>query len=324
MIRVIDLFCGCGGLSLGLQQAGFDVVAGFDNWQKALDIYEHNLRHDTINMDLANVDDVVKQIKTYKVDMIAGGPPCQDFSHAGKRDEDNGKGDLTVSFAEIIEKVRPQIFLMENVDRITKTSKFATAFKIFKKAGYGVTIKTLDASFYGVPQRRKRCFVVGILGEQDNYLDTYLLALSRAKNMTIREYLGNKLGIEHYYRHPRNYSRRGVFSIDEASPTVRGVNRPLPKGYPGHIGDTSKNYTNIRPLTTIERSYIQTFPDKFEFFGSKTELEQMIGNAVPVNLAKAVGTAIITFLDGVYSTETNKNVTIFEQCNNMSLNFDVT
>ena len=114
--------------------------------------------------------------------------------------------------------------------------------------------------------------------------------------MTIRDYLGDSLGLDYYYRHPRNYSRRGVFSIDEPSPTVRGVNRPLPPGYKKHSGDPINiNLSDIRPLTTIERSYLQTFPDTFKFEGTKTNLEQMIGNAVPVNLAEFVAKGILQY-----------------------------
>ena len=110
--------------------------------------------------------------------------------------------------------------------------------------------------------------------------------------MTIRD----SLGLDYYYRHPRNYSRRGIFSIDEPSPTVRGVNRPLPPGYKKHSGDPKNiNLSDVRPLTTIERSYLQTFPDTFKFNGTKTNLEQMIGNAVPVNLAEFVAKGILEF-----------------------------
>ena len=116
------------------------------------------------------------------------------------------------------------------------------------------------------------------------------------KPMTMRDYFGDSLGIDYYYRHPRSYVRRGIFSMDEPSPTVRGVNRPMPEGYKIHANDPVKSKEGIRPLTTLERSYIQTFPRDFLFFGSKTDVEQMIGNAVPVNLAKFVGEAIKKYL----------------------------
>lgn len=86
-----------------------------------------------------------------------------------------------------------------------------------------------------------------------------------------------------------------IFSIDEPSPTVRGVNRPIPDGYPGHHGDTETDLSKVRPLTTLERARIQTFPPSFKLCGTKTNLEQAIGNAVPVNLAVFVGKALLDY-----------------------------
>ena len=111
----------------------------------------------------------------------------------------------------------------------------------------------------------------------------------------MHDYLGSSLGLEHYYRHPRSYARRGVFSIHEPSPTVRGVNRPVPPNHPGHPGDTAP-VASVRPLTTLERSYIQTFPQDFNWPGTKTNLEQMIGNAVPVKLGRYVADCIRQYI----------------------------
>ena len=110
--------------------------------------------------------------------------------------------------------------------------------------------------------------------------------------MTLHDYFGDSLGFEFYYRHPRNYNRRAVFSIDEPAPTIRGVNRPVPKGYPGHKNDACPVTKDLHVLSTQERAMIQTFPKNYKWIGSKTDIEQMIGNAVPVNLAEFVGEAI--------------------------------
>jgi len=293
-MRVVDLFSGCGGLSLGFQNAGFEIVAGFENWQPAINIYKANFQHPVISVDLSEIHDY-SIFSNLEPDVIIGGPPCQDFSSAGKRDEDNGRGDLTVNFAEIIANVRPKWFVMENVERITKTQKLRIAKQIFKSNGYGLTETVLDASYCGVPQARKRFFLIGLLGAEDNFMSYSLTKNIAKKPMTIYDYLGKSLGIEYYYRHPRSYARRGIFSIHEPSPTIRGVNRPMPKGYTRHEGDPVESLDNIRPLTTEERSFIQTFPKSFKWFGSKTEQEQIIGNAVPVNLAKFVGNAIMEY-----------------------------
>ena len=292
-IKTIDLFAGCGGLSLGFSSAGFKLVGAVDNWEPAVKTYRRNFKdHEIFNLDLTDVEKSISVLSELKPDLIIGGPPCQDFSQAGKRDEKRGRADLTVSYAKIIAGIKPKWFVMENVDQITKSEKLFEARAIFKNAGYGLTEKILDASFCGVPQRRKRFFMIGTLGVNDNFALPFIEARIANKAMTIREYFKNKLDFEYYYRHPRNYNRRGVFSVDEPSPTIRGVNRPIPKGYPGHSLDKVKDLSTIRPLTTQERALIQTFPRHFIFEGSKTEIEQQIGNAVPVNLANFIALVI--------------------------------
>lgn len=295
-LRTVDLFAGGGGLSLGFINTGYSIVAAFDNWSPACRFYNVNFKtHPIIESDLSS-NDAISEIEKCKPNIIIGGPPCQDFSSAGKRNENLGRANLTISFANIINAVRPPFFVMENVDRALKSKAFATAKNLFKEAGYGLTVKILDASFCGVPQLRKRLFVIGQKGGTDNFLSTLLDKHLSKKPMTLRDYFGNTLAIEHYYRHPRSYKRRGVFSIDEPSPTIRGVNRPIPKGYPGHPGDTFPIAKNVRPLTTKERSLIQTFPESFILHGSKTEVEQIVGNAVPVKLAEYVAQCLKEYI----------------------------
>jgi DNA (cytosine-5)-methyltransferase 1 len=135
--------------------------------------------------------------------------------------------------------------------------------------------------------------VFGMLNAADNALIPSIRENQSTKPMTIRDYFGDKFGVEFYYRPPRNYARRGVFSIDEPSPTIRGVNRPVPQGYPGHIGDATPISDKIRALTTKERSLIQTFPESWDISGSKSKIEQIIGNAVPVKLGEFIGKCLL-------------------------------
>ena len=290
-MKVLDLFAGCGGMSLGFQNAGFEIVAAFDNWKPSIQVYRANFNHPIFEKDLSDVENH-KMLNEIPVNMIMGGPPCQDFSSAGKRDENQGRADLTVVFAEIVKNLAPEWFVMENVERIIKSDKLQEAIKILKSAGYGLSTQVLDASLCGVPQSRKRFFMIGHLQSKDGFLDHYLLKNQSKKPLTIAEYLGETLDTAFYYRHPRSYLRRGIFSIHEPSPTIRGVNRPIPKNYQKHDGDACDVNEKVRPLTTLERSYIQTFPTDFKFLGTKTDLEQMIGNAVPVNLATYIGKCI--------------------------------
>lgn len=296
-MKVVDLFCGCGGLSLGFMEAGFKVLAGIDFWNDAIEVYKKNFVHPVINQNLIDVEESSSIIESYSPEMIIGGPPCQDFSSAGKRDENNGRGDLTVSYAKIISTVRPEWFVMENVERIRKTQKLSDAVRIYKDAGYGLTCTVLDASLCGVPQKRKRFVMIGHLNSPDDFMNYHLNKNLAKKPMTVADYFGDMIGVKYYYRHPRSYARRGIFSTDEPSPTIRGVNRPMPNGYKLRPNDPVQTKEGIRHLTTKERSMIQTFPEDFIFVGSKTAQEQMIGNAVPVKLAKYIAEAIKQYIE---------------------------
>src|SRR5436309_2974303 len=110
-LKVVDLFAGCGGLSMGFANAGFKVVAAFDNWDPAIEVYKKNFNHPIIKKDLGDTSNIT-DIKSYKPDIIIGGPPCQDFSSAGHRDETLGRAQLTSSFTEIIAEIKPKYFLM--------------------------------------------------------------------------------------------------------------------------------------------------------------------------------------------------------------------
>lgn len=261
-METIDLFSGCGGLSLGFQNADFEILAAFDKWEPAVKVYKENFNHPIYDTDLGS-EEGLEFVKSFKPQMIIGGPPCQDFSSAGKRDETLGRADLTISYAKIVSETKPEWFVMENVERITKSGILKEVLQIFKKADYGISYQVLDASFCGVPQSRKRFFLVGHKHSQDNFLNPYFIKNQSSKPMTLFDYFGNSLGIEYYYRHPRSYARRGVFSIYEPSPTIRGINRPIPKGYSKHEGDPIGICEKVRPLTTKERSLIQTFPENF-------------------------------------------------------------
>ncbi|OYT91211.1 MAG: DNA (cytosine-5-)-methyltransferase [Burkholderiales bacterium PBB3] len=296
-LKTIDFFAGGGGLSLGFQQAGFNVVCAVENWQPALDVYRANFPgHEAVSLDLSNEYETLQLLDSYRPDLIIGGPPCQDFSSAGKRDEGGGRASLTINYANVISQYRPSFFLMENVARAATSNAFKAALDIFKRAGYGLTIQLLNAAHCGAPQSRKRLIVLGQLNGKDGFLDHALTSGLSDQPMTLRQYFRNKLPFEHYYRHPRSYARRAVFSIDEPSPTIRGVNRPIPKGYPGHAGDPVPVGEGIRSLTTQERALIQTFPAKFKLPGSKSDVEQVIGNAVPVKLAEYVAKALAHYL----------------------------
>ncbi|MFN3997424.1 DNA cytosine methyltransferase [Algoriphagus sp.] len=290
----IDLFSGCGGMALGFQMAGVKIDRAYEFWDEAIKCYEKNFQHPIKKADLSKFEFFADEISCLNPDIIFGGPPCQDFSQAGNRREGNN-ADLTIAYAEIISRVKPKWYVMENVDRSRKSSAYTNARKIFKKAGYGVTEIVLDASLCGAPQKRKRFFSIGLINANDGFLNHSLEKNLSKVPMTIRSFFNGNFEIEYYYRHPRNYNRRGIFSIDEPSPTIRGVNRPVPAGYPGHPNDPVIA-AGVRELSTLERALVQTFPKSFIFPSeSKTINEQLIGNAVPVKLAEYVAKAVMNY-----------------------------
>jgi len=161
---------------------------------------------------------------------------------------------------------------------------------------YQIAETCLDASLCGVPQVRKRFFAFGSRWGQavtDRWV-SHVVRPQTAHRLTVKEYLGDEINVEFYYRHPRNYSRRSVFSVHEPSPTIRAVNRPVPPNYTGNRLDSAPP-SLVRALTSYERSRIQTFPASWDWAAPHRNgnVERQIGNAVPVNLAAHVGRSVV-------------------------------
>ena len=169
-LTVMDLFCGCGGFSKGFEQAGFDIRLGIDLWKDAVITYQHNFpKTKTINQDITTVDGKMLlkllDIPADEIDVIIGGPPCQGFSISGKRLMDDPRNKLYKSFVDIVACIMPKMFVMENVPgliRLFGGKVKEEIIKDFTELGYNVDMQLLSAEQYGVPQKRKRAFFVGI------------------------------------------------------------------------------------------------------------------------------------------------------------------
>lgn len=168
----IDLFSGCGGMSLGFEQAGFKSVLAIDCWEDALKTYKCNREGaKTLCADIEKIDvpQLGHQLGIDKVDLIIGGPPCQGFSIAGRRIIDDERNVLYKSFVRFVAAFRPKAFVMENVPNILSMGNGLIKEAIitdFSELGYKVEYEILLASDYGVPQNRKRAFFVGLLSGQ--------------------------------------------------------------------------------------------------------------------------------------------------------------
>jgi DNA (cytosine-5)-methyltransferase 1 len=272
--------------------AGYQIVAAFELWRPAIDVYRENFAHPVHEINLAETVSV-KLVEEYSPALIIGGPPCQDFSSASASENSGERANLTKSFASIVCRVRPQVFVFENVPRARLSSVYKSTTKSYRRAGYGLTEVVLDAALCGVPQSRKRLFLIGLLGGVDGELTSSLITGQQKTPLSMREYFGGELKIDHYFRVPTNYTKRGVFSVDEPCTTIRGIDRPIPSGYRPHKNDSAHILKDkVRGLTVDERARVQTFPKSFKWKGAKTNLNTMIGNAVPVNLAKYVAVTL--------------------------------
>lgn len=330
-MRVVDLFCGAGGLSLGLRRVGFDVVGAFDLWDAAADVYQRNLGDHVHLADIRDVVQIAPTVMDLRSDIIVGGPPCQDFSTAGQR-IDGPRAELMTAFAMVVAVAQPEWFLMENVARAQKSATWARSRAILKRAGYGLTEVIVDASWYGVAQTRKRLIVVGRRDEADGFLAAEVDSARHSRQTTIRDILGEDIGgqIDIHSRRcgctagwptdapgprPQTASQssgvsggqyifvrpfgggRGVRSIDEPAPAlVRTSREPPASGYLSNPSPMDPMPANEVPhLSQQQTSLLQGFPEDWDWSPARRvrDIDQMIANAVPAPLAEAIGRVIL-------------------------------
>lgn len=169
----IDLFAGCGGMSLGFEMANFKNLLAIDSWEDALSTYSYNRRNsNTLCADLSKLNPKLVRLEygIDSVDVIIGGPPCQGFSVAGKRLIDDDRNTLYRNFVAFVKEFQPKAFVMENVPNILNIGSGLVKKQIlddFESIGYKVSCKVLIASDYGVPQNRRRAFFIGFKDGQE-------------------------------------------------------------------------------------------------------------------------------------------------------------
>lgn len=179
MIKVLDLFCGCGGLSCGFERAGYKILLGIDNDAKALETFELNHKGaKSICGDITQIHaaDIEKRIGGQTIDVIIGGPPCQGMSLSGPRKFDDPRNKLYLSYIRLVEEIKPKAFVIENVPGLVSLFDGQIKDSIiekFTKLGYTVTYKILCSADYGVPQSRRRVVFVGLKNNQFEYPKAY-------------------------------------------------------------------------------------------------------------------------------------------------------
>jgi len=167
-MKIVDLFCGAGGMSLGFEEEGFKSVLAVDLWEDAIKTYNFNRKHQTAKcIDIHELDDsYLDSLKSdSKIHGIIGGPPCQGFSSVGKRDENDNRNSLYLEYVRFVEKLTPDFFVLENVKGLLTLANGYYKRDIidrFNEIGYNVNFQILKASDFGVPQNRQRVFFVGL------------------------------------------------------------------------------------------------------------------------------------------------------------------
>lgn len=329
----IELFAGAGGLSLGLEKAGFVHVALNEIMPDACNtLCANRPQWNILEGDIAQIS-----FESYrgKVDMVSGGFPCQAFSYAGKKHGfEDTRGTLFYQFARVIKEVQPKIFLGENVRGLLKHNEgktLGTIRDVIHELGYTlVEPRFLKAIFYMVPQKRERLFLVGIRNDLADQM-TFRWPSPYKRILTLRDAL--KAGVLYPTDVPaspgQKYPQRKqeILSIVPQGGYWRDLPLEIQKEYmkgsfnlPGGKTGMARRLSwdepsltltcapaqkqterchpeETRPLTTREYARIQTFPDDWKFVGKMDSVYKQIGNAVPVNLAYAMGRALVRMLN---------------------------
>ncbi len=309
-LRVLSLFSGCGGLDLGLEQAGFKTLVCVDNDPEACKTLRYN------RPDWSVFEGDIRQFKPAgQFDVVVGGPPCQGFSTAGKGNPDDPRNFLWQEYFRIVETVRPHALLLENVAGMAnrKNEHHLQPFiQQLGRLGYDVTLGLLDAADFGVPQHRKRLIVLAGL----DWLPQLPQPDLSKPLVSARQAIGDLAGHPQVSNHePNGHAphivrrwtnlkegetdpnyRRGRIYADRPSPTIRAGGGFGPKG--DHLAGFHPpiHYALPRQLTVRESARIQSFPDDWIFCGSKTAQGRQVGNAVPPLLGQTIGTELITGL----------------------------
>ncbi|NKJ77737.1 DNA cytosine methyltransferase [Rhizobium leguminosarum] len=316
-MRFAELFAGIGGLGLGLEQADLQPLTGYERWDKAVDVWQFNNKSKAFKIDLGNVAEAALHIMGASPQMIVGGPPCQDFSEAGKGILGENAA-MTQAYAMIIAIVRPEWFVFENTRRAPLSLNYRQARTIWKRAGYGLSEILLDASYYGTPQSRKRFFCIGRLCEVDGFLDSAIIEAASKRQVPVRSVLdpdrfpddAELIRRGGYFVRPYT-GGKGVHRLDRPAPTIIHTSTGRPnKAYRDNPHPTDHMpYDEAFQLTAHQAMRIQGFPADFEIVGTqrlkkgkdsyaKHDTMQMIANAVPPPLAEKIGEVILARAEG--------------------------
>ena len=296
---VISTFAGCGGSSLGYKLAGFRELLAVEWDDNAVETFKLNFpgvpvyHGDIAKLSGAECMKLAGGIKPGELDVLDGSPPCQGFSTAGKRKYDDPRNSLFKEYARLLAELQPKAFVMENVTGMIKghmKQAYLQIIATLRACGYKAKGEVLNAMYYGVPQSRERVIIIGVrndLGIEPSH------PKPQTKPMTVREAFSGIPGrgdapnmSAKYQDYWRKAGRGGVVGLQQ-------THRRLDWGRPSFVLQKGSGYGGVyhpdepRPLSTLERCRLGSFPDNFRFTGWNAAIER-IGNSVPPNLMRAI------------------------------------
>ena len=310
----VDLFCGAGGLSKGLEMAGLQGVCGLDWFKEAGMTYERNFDHPFINADIKQQESkdlfyktVTEQLAGRQLSVVAGGFPCQGFSMAGNRIVDDPRNSLYLEMLDIVNKLRPEFVICENVKGLRSMLNGGVERKIiqdYKAIGYEMNVTTLCAADYYTPQKRERVIFIGNRIGVKNYHPKPMLTPDEyvTTGQAIAD-LMNRPEDEAFNHVPTKHKpemAKRMLELEEGQSLYKGYSDAWKKCPWNEASCTIKENhggVNVHPklprvLTAREMARLQSFPDDFIFEGKKNKQLVQIGNAVPPLLGKAIGLSI--------------------------------
>ncbi len=351
--KVIDLFAGCGGFSLGFKKAGFNIIKAVEFDKQIAQTYEHNHIGTKIYVEDISKIDTEEFFTRGESDVIIGGPPCQGFSMAGSRIRNNGflndpRNYLFKHYVNIVRIVRPKIFILENVKGILTMQKgeiFNEILKTFSNKiffegdKYYVHYKVVKATDYGIPQKRERVILIGVLNKDfdidyafnqvkiklenkdsnffnpvstwdaisdlGNPTDTGLVSTQKASNYYQKQIQSTgRNTTNHMITNHSKQTLKRMQKIEEGENWMK-LKESINSVHSGSYGRLEKDKPAVtittrfdtpsggrfihpienRTITPREAARLQSFPDNFEFKGSKGSICKQIGNAVPPKLS---------------------------------------
>lgn len=344
---VVELFAGAGGLALGLEKAGFDEVGlvELDKWA-CKTLRRNRPNWNVIEEDVIKVaeDGIYNYIEEgIEVDLLSGGYPCQAFSYAGhKMGLEDVRGTMFYYYAKILSQLMPKVFLAENVKGLVSHDDGKTLqsmIEVFSSIGYTVKWKVHNAVNYNVSQKRERIIIIGVRNDlvdktefkfpmEYEYKPTLKDALKDVPSSDGAKYPEKKRRVLElvpaggcWVNLPEEVAKEYMGASYYSGGGKRGMARRISWDEPCLTLTCSPaqkqtercHPDETRPFTTREYARIQSFPDDWFFEGSISQVYKQIGNAVPVELAKAVGLSIVDFLNRVENIkDINKKVAVTE------------